>query len=114
MAEPRRTAAEEKAATEKLAADKATADRAQLEAEFSEKLSAAKAELEAKYAENAHSDARQEDESPSVAGVERTVKVGLMTYIDAAGGYRTAKVGDVVEVHPGKVERFDRLNRLQK
>lgn len=113
MAEPRRTAAEDKAAAEKAMADKAAADRAELEKEYAAKFEAAKAELEAGYAAKFAELSASEVDEKSNEGVKRTVKVGLMTYTDTAGGIRTAKVGEVIEVHPDKVERFDRFNRLQ-
>lgn len=47
-----------------------------------------------------------------MAAVERTVRVGLMTYIDSDGAHRSALAGAVVHIHPDTVERFDRLNRL--
>ncbi|MGV9818418.1 hypothetical protein [Nocardia xishanensis] len=43
---------------------------------------------------------------------ERTVVLGLMSYIDEKGAYRTAPAGAVVKVHPDQLERFDRLNVL--
>lgn len=43
---------------------------------------------------------------------QRTVVVGLMSYIDENGAYRTATAGAVVKVHPDQLERFDRLNVL--
>ncbi|MEV0031430.1 hypothetical protein [Nocardia sp. NPDC050793] len=43
---------------------------------------------------------------------ERTVVLGLMSYIDENGAHRTAYEGEVVKVHPDKLERFDRLNVL--
>lgn len=48
-----------------------------------------------------------------MAAVERTVRVGLMSYIDPDGAHRFALTGAVVRIHPDTVERFDRLNRLQ-
>jgi hypothetical protein len=47
-----------------------------------------------------------------VSAVERTVRVGLMSYIDSDGAHRSALAGAVVHIHPDTVERFDRLNRL--
>ncbi|MFC9892116.1 hypothetical protein ACFVMC_00340 [Nocardia sp. NPDC127579] len=47
-------------------------------------------------------------------GNERTVVLGLMSYIDENGNHRTAYKGDVVLVLPAKLERFDRLNVLMK
>lgn len=46
------------------------------------------------------------------AGNSRTVVVGLMSYIDERGAYRTATAGAVVKVHEDQLERFDRLNVL--
>lgn len=46
------------------------------------------------------------------AGNSRTVVVGLMSYIDERGAYRTAAAGAVVKVHEDQLERFDRLNVL--
>ncbi|MGW4325447.1 hypothetical protein ACWEKR_06100 [Nocardia sp. NPDC004573] len=43
---------------------------------------------------------------------ERTVVVGLMSYVDERGMHRTAYEGAKVKVHPDNVERFDRLNVL--
>jgi hypothetical protein len=43
---------------------------------------------------------------------ERTVRVGLMSYVDVNGAHRYALEGAVVQVHPDRLERFDRLNRL--
>jgi hypothetical protein len=48
-----------------------------------------------------------------MAAVERTVRVGLMSYVDPDGAHRYALKGAVVQVHPDQVARFDRLNRLQ-
>lgn len=48
-----------------------------------------------------------------MAGQERTVVMGLMSYVREDGTYRTAVAGETVRVHPDHVERFDRLNRLQ-
>lgn len=48
-----------------------------------------------------------------MAGHERTVVMGLMSYVREDGTYRTAVAGETVRVHPDHVERFDRLNRLQ-
>lgn len=45
-------------------------------------------------------------------GVERTVRMGSMAYLDADGVSRRAECGAVVQVHPSNVERFDRLNVL--
>lgn len=42
----------------------------------------------------------------------RTVVVGLMSYIDERGRYRTATAGETVRVHEDQLERFDRLNVL--
>ncbi|MFR9767058.1 hypothetical protein [Nocardia sp. SC052] len=44
---------------------------------------------------------------------KRTVRLGLMSYVDPAGAYRTANEGDTVEVHPDHIARFDRLNVVQ-
>jgi hypothetical protein len=44
--------------------------------------------------------------------IERTVRVGLMTYIAPNGAHTVALEGAVVKVHPDHVARFDRLNRL--
>lgn len=44
---------------------------------------------------------------------ERTVRVGLMTYQREDGRYRLAYTGDVVQVHPDFLERFDRINVVQ-
>lgn len=46
------------------------------------------------------------------ASNRRTVVVGLMSYIDERGAYRTATAGAVVKVHEDQLERFDRLNAL--
>lgn len=46
------------------------------------------------------------------ASNSRTVVVGLMSYIDERGAYRTATAGAVVKVHEDQLERFDRLNVL--
>ena len=46
------------------------------------------------------------------SAVERTVRVGLMTYIALNGAHTVALEGAVVKVHPDHVARFDRLNRL--
>ena len=46
------------------------------------------------------------------ANNERTVVLGLMSYIDEKGAHRTAAAGAVVKVHPDQLERFDRLNVL--
>lgn len=43
---------------------------------------------------------------------DRTVRVGLMSYVDSDGTHRYATAGAVVQVHSDAVERFDRLNRL--
>jgi hypothetical protein len=43
---------------------------------------------------------------------QRTVVVGLMSYIDERGAYRTATAGAVVKVNEDQIERFDRLNVL--
>lgn len=48
-----------------------------------------------------------------MSATERTVRVGLMSYVDPEGAHRVALKGAVVEVHPDSVARFDRLNRLQ-
>ncbi|WP_280454782.1 hypothetical protein [Nocardia brasiliensis] len=48
-----------------------------------------------------------------MSGVKRTVRMGSMAYIDAAGKTRRADNGAVVLVHPDHVERFDRLNKPQ-
>lgn len=45
---------------------------------------------------------------------ERTVVLGLMSYIDENGAHKVANAGAVVKVHPDKLERFDRLNVLAK
>lgn len=47
-----------------------------------------------------------------MAAVERTVRVGLATYVAADGASRFAQEGATVEVHVSDVERFDRLNVL--
>lgn len=47
-----------------------------------------------------------------MSAVERTVRVGLMSYIDSDGAHRSALTGEVVQVHPDAIARFDRLNRL--
>ncbi|MEU3011061.1 hypothetical protein [Nocardia asteroides] len=44
--------------------------------------------------------------------MKRTVRVGLTTYQAADGRYRLAQTGDVVDVHPDFVDRFDRYNVL--
>lgn len=44
---------------------------------------------------------------------ERTARLGSMFYQDSDGRYRRASAGDVIQVHPDYVERFDRLNVLQ-
>lgn len=46
------------------------------------------------------------------ASNRRTVVVGLMSYIDERGAYRTATAGAVVKVQEDQLERFDRLNVL--
>lgn len=43
---------------------------------------------------------------------ERTVRVGLMSYVAADGTHRYATAGSVVDVHSDALARFDRLNRL--
>lgn len=43
---------------------------------------------------------------------ERTVRVGLMSYVAADGTHRYATAGAVVDVHSEALARFDRLNRL--
>lgn len=45
-----------------------------------------------------------------MAGVERTVALGLMSYVGEDGKHRYAQSGATVRVHPDHVERFDRLN----
>lgn len=47
-----------------------------------------------------------------MSDIERTVRVGLMTYIGPNGAHTVALEGVVVKVHPDYVARFDRLNRL--
>lgn len=47
-----------------------------------------------------------------MAGVERTVRMGSMAYLDPDGRMRRADCGATVLVHPDAVERFDRLNVL--
>lgn len=47
-----------------------------------------------------------------MSNTERTVRVGLMSYLDPDGVPRFAQTGAVVTVHPDDVERFDRLNVL--
>ncbi|WP_043648058.1 hypothetical protein [Nocardia thailandica] len=44
--------------------------------------------------------------------MERTVRVGLTTYRAVDGRYRLAQTGQVVDVHPDYLPRFDRLNVL--
>lgn len=44
--------------------------------------------------------------------MKRTVSVGLTTYQAIDGAHRLAQEGDVVDVHPDFVERFDRFNVL--
>lgn len=44
--------------------------------------------------------------------MKRTVRVGLTTYQATDGRYRLAQTGDVVDVHPDFVDRFDRFNVL--
>jgi hypothetical protein len=46
------------------------------------------------------------------ASNERTVVLGLMSYIDEKGAHRVANAGAKVRVHPDQLERFDRLNVL--
>lgn len=46
------------------------------------------------------------------ASNERTVVLGLMSYIDENGAHRVANAGAVVKVHPDRLARFDRLNVL--
>lgn len=48
-----------------------------------------------------------------MAGIERTVVLGLMSYIDEDGKHRHAPSGATVRVHSDHIERFDRLNVLQ-
>lgn len=45
-----------------------------------------------------------------MAGIERTVALGLMSYVGEDGKYRWAQSGATVRVHPDHIERFDRLN----
>lgn len=45
-------------------------------------------------------------------GVERTVKIGEMTYVDPKGHSRRASHGATVQVHEDNVDRFDRFNVL--
>lgn len=47
-----------------------------------------------------------------MSDIERTVRVGLMTYVAPNGAYTVALEGAVVKVHPDYAARFDRLNRL--
>lgn len=42
--------------------------------------------------------------------MKRTVQIGVMTYIGPAGVPMFAMHGEEVNVQPGDVERFDRLN----
>lgn len=44
--------------------------------------------------------------------MKRTVRVGLTTYRAVDGRHRLAQAGDVVDVHPEFVERFDQFNVL--
>ena len=44
--------------------------------------------------------------------VKRTVRLGSMSYVDPGGQVRWADRGTEIDVHPGHVERFDRLNVL--
>lgn len=44
--------------------------------------------------------------------VKRTVRLGSMSYVDPGGQVRWADHGTEIDVHPGHVERFDRLNVL--
>ncbi|MGY2036614.1 hypothetical protein ACW9HF_15135 [Nocardia gipuzkoensis] len=48
-----------------------------------------------------------------MSGVERTIRMGSMAYIDPQGKTRRADCGAVVQVHPDHIERFDRLNMPQ-
>lgn len=48
-----------------------------------------------------------------MAGIERTVALGLMSYVDENGSHRHAQLGATVQVHPDHVDSFDRLNVLQ-
>jgi hypothetical protein len=48
-----------------------------------------------------------------MAGIERTVVLGLMSYIGEDGMHRYAQSGAIVRVHSDHIERFDRLNVLQ-
>lgn len=45
-----------------------------------------------------------------MAGIERTVALGLMSYVDETGKHRNAQLGATVRVHPDHIARFDRLN----
>lgn len=47
-----------------------------------------------------------------MTAVERTVRIGLMTYTDPDGAVRRALTGAVVQVHPDHAARFDRYNLL--
>lgn len=47
-----------------------------------------------------------------MAGVKRTVRIGLIAYRDPSGAVRRAQAGTKVEVHPDHVDRFDALNML--
>ena len=47
-----------------------------------------------------------------MSNTERTVRVGLMSYLDPDGVPRFAQTGAGVTVHPDDVERFDRHNVL--
>lgn len=49
--------------------------------------------------------------APKTSGpVERTIHIGLMTYLSPDGLWLFGQLGDVVQVHPDDIERFDRLN----
>lgn len=49
--------------------------------------------------------------APKASGpVERKINIGLMTYLSPDGLWLFGQLGDVVQVHPGDAERFDRLN----
>ena len=49
--------------------------------------------------------------APKASGpVERKIHIGLMTYLSPDGLWLFGQLGDVVQVHPDDVERFDRLN----
>lgn len=44
--------------------------------------------------------------------MKRTVKLGLMAYLDPEGVDRWGFAGEEIDVHPENVERFDSLNVL--